>query len=185
MGREVRRVPVGWKHPTAPNPYWVQHYRGRPTPKLHPINEAFVPLLDGPFSEKLEEWRTEKLEWDAGTHKSQEDCPYEEYYGPEPDPADYVPEWDVPAEELGYCLYETVSEGTPVTPVFATPEELIEHLVTAGQDWDQEPMRREAAEALVRSGWGPTAIVVSNASGTTFLKGDMDADKIEQLRKDA
>lgn len=238
MGREVRRVPVDWKHPIQPNPHWEYQQadrsawaRSQPTPKLHKPGEQFVPLLDGPFSEKLQEWEQGKAKWDAGEHEGQafyleyygpngwtnhegvlespklypvyaedgetivqqlhltsmeqliEVFPYEEYTGGKPDPESYVPEWNVPAEELGYCLYETVSEGTPVTPVFATPEELIDHLATEGQDWSQEPMRREAAEALVRGGWAPSAIVVSNASGTTFLKGDMDADKIEQLGK--
>lgn len=34
----------------------------------------------------------------------------------------------------GYQLWETVSEGSPVSPVFATPEELADWLVTPGND---------------------------------------------------
>lgn len=99
--------------------------------------------------------------------------PYEEYAGSRPTAMDHMP--DCPEDaELGWCLYETVSEGTPVTPVFATAEELIDHLATVGQDWDQVPLRREAAEALVSAGWMPSMIV----SGGRLLRGAEDADVI-------
>lgn len=67
-----------------------------------------------------------------------------------PDPANYMPVFDVP--DLGWCLYETVTEGTPVTPVFASAGELVEHLTLGGEDWDQAPYRRAAAEQLVQLG---------------------------------
>ena len=91
-----------------------------------------------------------------------------------PDPANYMPVWD-DADDLGWCLYETVSEGTPVTPVFATPEELIDHLATVGQDWDQVPLRREAAETLVRNGSSFGSMIVT---GGRVLNSTTDADLI-------
>lgn len=46
-----------------------------------------------------------------------------EWHGARPDPEDYMPDW--PEEErTHYQMYETTSEGTPISPVFATPEEL-------------------------------------------------------------
>lgn len=95
-----------------------------------------------------------------------------------PNPAEYMPVFDQPTEELGWCLYETVSEGTPVTPVFATAEDLIDHLATVGQDWDQVPMRRSAAEALVRSGSSIGSFLVT---GGRLLSSDKDADIIASL----
>ena len=49
MSREVRRVPVDWKHPVEPNLYWdSQHaYRrrnGDPESRLHSPGEQFVSL---------------------------------------------------------------------------------------------------------------------------------------------
>lgn len=84
-----------------------------------------------------------------------------EHQAEKPDPAGYMPVFDVPEDELGWCLYQTVSEGTPVTPVFATAEELVEHLCTIGEDYDQQPYRRAAAETLVRTGssFGSLAVV--------------------------
>ncbi len=91
-----------------------------------------------------------------------------------------MPDFDTPESELGWALYETVSEGTPCTPVFATADELIEHLSIIGQDWDQVPMRRTAAEALVRGGGSVGSMLVA---GGTLYKSDMDADLIEALPK--
>jgi hypothetical protein len=66
-----------------------------------------------------------------------------------------------PPKGDGWQLWETVSEGSPITPVFATAEGLIDHLTTVGTSWSKgEPMRREAAEALVRDGWCPSMVAV-------------------------
>lgn len=94
-----------------------------------------------------------------------------------PDPADYMPVFDVPEDQLGWCLYETVSEGTPCTPVFATAEELIDHLSTVGQDWDQVPLRRSSAEALVAQGGSFGSMV---AIGGRLLDSTTDADLITE-----
>jgi len=227
MSREVRRVPVGWKHPVEYNPHWefqssTMFGRSRPASRLHGPTERFVPLYGEQYTKAHLEWEAEKLKWEAGEHDSlqfslryhsaegflnrdgeREDprpyvvyaedgetvvreffpttvqeilevYPYSEYAG-EPTSEDYFPDWGIPEDELGWCLYETVSEGTPCTPVFATADELIDHLATVGQDWDQVPMRRAAAESLVKSGWAPSAMVIGN----TFYKGDEDADKLE------
>lgn len=106
--------------------------------------------------------------------------PYSDYAG-EPTPETHFPDFDVPEDELGWCLYETVSEGTPCTPVFATAAELIEHLTIIGQDWDQVPMRREAAETLVGNGHSMGSMLIV---GNTLYKSDMDADLIEALPRD-
>jgi hypothetical protein len=107
--------------------------------------------------------------------------PFEKYEGGPPDPDYYLPKFAL-TEPLGYALYETVSEGTPCTPVFATPEELIDHLVTYGEDYDQKPYRREAAEALVRGGWAPSVMTVRTAKGTQVWDSH-DMDKMDQLKE--
>jgi len=88
----------------------------------------------------------------------------EEYIGERPSADEgtlYTPEDWPPPEERGYVVYETVSEGTPITPCFATQEELIDWLAEKGTAWD-DPMPREVAERFVRgSGWLPSVIVTS------------------------
>jgi hypothetical protein len=45
------------------------------------------------------------------------------WINPEPVREYYMPQW-LPHQRTHFCLYETVTEGTPVSPVFATIEEL-------------------------------------------------------------
>lgn len=88
---------------------------------------------------------------------------------------------DPPAGE-GWQLWEDVSEGSPVTPVFATSEELVDHLVNVGF-W-QKPMRREAAEALVRQGSSFGSFITHNEGGRVeLLDATRDADKLERSAK--
>jgi len=231
MSREVRRVPVDWKHPVENNPHWefqasTPYGRSKPASKLHGPTERFVPLFED-FPGSLASWEEdmrqirarEGFDWtwnveyhltgyqgyeetevtvhpfttyaeDGETEVSvnvrDEDHLYEllipEKESEKPKAEHYMPVFDVPDDELGWALYETVSEGTPVTPVFATAEELVEHLSTVGQDWKQVPMRREAAEALVRSGSSMGSMV---RIGGELYKSDEDADKIAALSKEA
>lgn len=64
-----------------------------------------------------------------------------------------------PAGE-GWQLWETVSEGSPLSPVFATAEELAQWLTTseggekAGPS--QRPMTIEQARGFVKAGWAPS-----------------------------
>lgn len=86
---------------------------------------------------------------------------------------------DPPTGE-GWQLWETVSEGSPVSPVFATAEELIGHLTTVGY-WSRGPMRREAAEALIRSGSSAGSFMThkDDKGHVELLDGTYDLDKIE------
>jgi hypothetical protein len=66
--------------------------------------------------------------------------PFEEYYGKTPSPEDYRPSWPK-KERTAYQLYETVSEGTPISPVFETIEALV--------DWCVEQNDSETTEVWV------------------------------------
>lgn len=67
----------------------------------------------------------------------------------------------------GWQLWSTVSEGSPVSPVFATAEELAQWLTTilggeaAGPS--RQPMTIEQAREFVKAGWSPSFI--GNAGG--------------------
>lgn len=61
----------------------------------------------------------------------------------------------------GWQLWETVSEGSPVSPVFATAEELARWLTTGvgtGTPNHPNPMPISAARKFVEAGWSPTLI---------------------------
>ncbi len=75
-------------------------------------------------------------------------------------------------ERTHYQVYETVSEGTPMSPVFATKEELIEWLVNdGGQDG---PHSRKAAEAFVKNEWAPSMVIGPNGASTDIDVYDKD-----------
>lgn len=145
MGRELRMVPADWEHPRkTDNNYQPAHA------KEYEIASA--------------EWRTEFAKWD----REEKEMDYWEY-DPPPDRDHYVDYAGKPC--TWFQVYETVSEGTPVTPPFETKEELIEYLVAHGDFWDQKrrqegctfmecgPWSRAAAESFVRdTGWAPSFV---------------------------
>ena len=143
MGREIRMVPPNWEHPKTEK---YNHFKGR-------VEETYVPLHDdrasalAAFAKDIEEMGLA----DAIDH-----------HGGGPISDDYV-DYDG-VDPTWFQVYETVSEGTPVTPPFATREELVEYLATHGDFWDQErngcPWKRKSAENFVfHAGWVPTLVI--------------------------
>ncbi len=63
-----------------------------------------------------------------------------------------------PPEGPGWQLWQTVSEGGPVSPVFGNPERLAEWMVQDG-----EASTYKGALAFIRAGWAPTG--TSDSSG--------------------
>ena len=118
MGREVRRVPADWQHPK----HWAT--------AMHGMEERYQPLLPGEdYQPSVDEWDEECAKWKAGWRPDYCDDPessamcYEQWAGQRPHCDEHMPNW--PAEQRTHLMmYETTSEGTPVSPAFATPEEL-------------------------------------------------------------
>ncbi len=118
MGREVRRVPADWQHPK----HWTGGLRG---PK-----ERYKPLFPGEdYQPRVDQWDEECAKWKAGwrpdycTDEDDRALCYEEWSGQRPHREDYMPNWPVD-QRTHLMMYETTSEGTPISPAFSTPEEL-------------------------------------------------------------
>lgn len=150
MGREIRRVPPNWEHPREAD----GHY---------------LPLYDESFESATKRWKGEYEQWEQGGRQaykdeSGEDIEYWEYNNNPPDRDYYRPHWEE-SERTWYQVYQTVSEGSPVTPPFATKEELIDYLVANGDFWDQRRgvggWTRENAESFVGRGWAPSLVVAN------------------------
>lgn len=161
MGREIRRVPAGWEHPRQECKHspWAG---GCDEAKMHG-GYCYKPLYNKTYKDALAEYEAERAKWERGD--------FELSFGGPPDPDYYRPKFE--SEPTHYQVYQTVSEGTPVTPVFATEEEMIDYLATKGTFWDQKPSLvgrparggwgRENAEAFVRGGgWMPSLVISSN-----------------------
>ena len=117
MGKEIRRVPPNWEHPTN---------------KLG----HFMPMLDETYEAALTEWTANKKLWDQGKHPNQEEFKeatqytYEEWHGPTPNQEYHRPEFQ--EEPTWHQIYENTTEGTPLTPPFATTLELEKYLIEEG-----------------------------------------------------
>lgn len=111
MSREIRRVPANWQHPRMSN--------GR-----------HQPMFDEPHAHAHAEWTKARDLYVQGKDESgkplsdaAQGCTFEDWHGEEPDPDYYRPDWPE-SERTHFQMYQTTSEGTPISPVFATPEEV-------------------------------------------------------------
>lgn len=133
MGREIRRVPPNWEHL-----------------KLHDWSGSLQPMYDSTYESARNKWLDGLRDWYAKPEIERDGYDWWEEEAP-PD-RDYYRPWK-DEEATWYQLWETVSEGTPVSPPFETKEELAVYLAENGDWWDQE---RYAENRLGREspGWG-------------------------------
>ena len=142
MGREVRRVPEGFRWPIDKT--WF----GFVLPKV----DCALCGGDG------------KAKADGGTSKA--------YWGPQDKSGSESefcsccegdgftwPQINVPRGDW-WQVWETVSEGSPVTPAFATPQELAEWMATESSDraWANCTVN-EIAHWIEGAGWAPSGIM--------------------------
>ena len=163
MGREIRMVPPNWQHPQRTDSY------GR---------TGLQPMHDRTFAEAAKEWKDGFAAWERGerpaycTDEDHRTMEYWEWNGGPPEDRAYYRPWS-PEEATWVQVWETVSEGTPVTPPFATKEELIAHLVKYGDDWDRNRGHggwpEKNARKFVEDGWAPSMIVVQSAAGNQIF----------------
>lgn len=147
MGREIRRVPPDWQHPL----------RKRPSPTRGDSRLAdYQPLYDQDYESACQDWLANLDAWRRGERQgAPETCLfYWDWDGHPPDPIYYRERKWTPEEATCFQVYETVSEGTPVTPVFRTKADLVEYLVIAGDYWRQEDARKGR---ICRPGWDRAA----------------------------
>lgn len=140
MGREIRMVPPNFEHPQKE----VWNNRNQ-------LEKRFKPMFDETYKSACEEWKKEFLEFYESKENEEHDCEFWDWNGGPPDKEYYRTYED--SEATWFCAYETVSEGTPVTPPFATQEELAQYLAVNGDFWDQQ-RRREGDSIMPCAPWG-------------------------------
>lgn len=157
MGREVRRVPANWQHPK-------DELTGR-----------YRPLFGGDWAELAREWDEARAKWERGEfpdYASDESkaMPYDQWSGRRPYSEDYMPRWS--AEEATHLMmYETTSEGTPISPAFATPEELARWLVDNNASaFGRDTASYEAWLRVARGGYAPSAVYSSDTGLQSGVK---------------
>lgn len=160
MGREVRRVPADWAHPKHLGNY--------------------TPLHGGSFAADLARWELGAAKWaeglrddfDGGWQPREPDelsMPFSEWDGDRPDAADYMPDWPA-SERTHWQMYEDTTEGTPISPVMATPEELARWLADTGASaFGYEGASYESWLATIRRG-SALGLLVQNGVATNGVE---------------
>lgn len=179
MGREIRKVPPNWDHPkyTSINALYSNRI------------DEYKPMYDMTFAEAAAGWKADFASWERGERPDycsdeSKDAEYWEWNGQPPDRDYYRPYEE--SEATWFQVFETVSEGTPVTPPFPTREELVEYLIKHGDFWQQkrwvrgnsfmQPEKpgysRKNAEAFVLGdGYAPSMVVIQRTGGIEILDG--------------
>ena len=174
MGREIRRVIPEWEHPRNEKGRYIplldgsfaaqaaewdesdaqwntglrpRYYHGHPEMDLADAIRAH-----GYDSALRTEWVPPGEMTDPPINLT-----WEDYSGPRPVAADYRPDWP-DADATWVELYETVSEGTPVSPAFASKPELRAWLLANGDDWSSAPPSADSLDLLMDNEWAPTFI---------------------------
>ena len=139
MSREIREVPPDWQHPEDEN-------------------GKYISVFDRTFQDAETEWLQNAQLWEKQQHPHQLDSPnytthvtdYSHWDERPTDPSRYRPaHLESPS---CYQVYETVTGGTPVSPVFQTLRELAEYLVSSGAADTQQ------AEAFIKEAWVPSSL---------------------------
>lgn len=154
MGREVRMVPADWRHPKEAQPDW----------RTGQMVERYKALFEGSkYQRAVDEWDEECAKWKGGWRPDYCDTAesramtYEQYSGQRPHRNDYMPDWP-PEQRTHYMMYETCSEGTPISPAFATPEALARWLADTGamtatyEQWLRVARGGYACSAVINGG---------------------------------
>lgn len=66
----------------------------------------------------------------------------------------------------GYQIWETVSEGSPISPVFATPEELARHMVSNPWGADRGSSFESWMKFINGPGWAPSMVIADGVIRT-------------------
>ncbi len=160
MGREVRMVPADWQHPKYPDSHHEVRWRG-----------TFIPMHGRSYASAAAEWDEEWSQWQKGLRRNYgtdqwepidpeyAGMRYTEYAGARPSPDDYMPDWPA-AQRTHYMMYEDTSEGTSISPAFATPEELARWLADTGASaFGDMTASYEAWLSTIKRGFAPSMVM--------------------------
>lgn len=183
MSREVRRVPANWNHPKTDivDRNWNLRYQSM---IQLDYNEVYAE-----WEKELSEWKkaydlfsswqavelsvlNDKYEYEKKVVVNTDDNAYDMFVSTywdaprPPNPRHYMP------TGTWYQLFQTVSEGSPLSPPFETSDELIAWLEN-NNDFYGEKWSRDAIEYLL-DGWYVCSWMIAN--GTFY--GPTDQHKI-------
>lgn len=166
MGREMRRVPPHWQHPQdAEGDYRPLYGSG--------WEHAYAVWKQG------QQWWHAGFRWKYGTgfvfKEPDVEESYEEWEGAAPCQAEYMPTW-APRDAYWYQMYETTTEGTPISPPLPSPEQLAQWLVAHQVSaFAGETASYDAWLAVCQGGYAPSAVSVQSSEGISRLVSGVEA----------
>lgn len=188
MGIELQRVPADWKHPTE------HYYRERDSRIAYqpPMGMKWRPIyMDESWGEATLGWWRERIAYRLTRfvaywpsvfgwieepmairfpHEADEDTPPKHF--------DYRPRWRE-RDRTHVQLYETVSEGTPISPVMPSVEALADWCASqTAEVWVNARMDRAGwMRFFERGGWAPSMVITPERgveSGAEFMAREVD-----------
>lgn len=151
MGREIRKVPKNWEHPKYNHPSYYPQDHSEEGNRYHP-------LYDEDYNIAAQKWIDNFNLWQKGEHPDfREDYRFWEWAGNPPEEICYrskMMETNFTEPADCFQIYETVSEGTPISPKFNSLEELASWLVNQGYS-------EKAASEFCKLGYS-MSMVISN-----------------------
>lgn len=149
MGREVRRVPADWEHPTNER-------------------DQLIPLKDS-YNKRLADWEESEAKWNEGLRSdfrggweprqgNELRMTFSDWDGEGPRQEDYMPDWPV-EQRTHYQMYEDTTEGTPISPVFDSPEKLARWLADNNASaFGQQTATYEQWLGMIDEGYAVSAV---------------------------
>lgn len=134
MSREVRKVTPDWEHPKDGS-------------------GEYEPLFEG-YAEDAEDFL--EMVKEKGLQEAVENygCPDKTYY---------MPDWEE-SEATHYMMYETTSEGTPISPAFESPEQLAHWLTDTGASaFASVPGTYDGWLRVANGGYASSIVIVDGA----------------------
>ncbi len=148
MSRAVRKVTKDWVHPKR-------------------ADGSYEPMYDEDYGDVLNEWLRENKEWSDGIHPDllenpsyKKEYPFYAQWCDDPPAVRFYKTTKDKEEDLTYLqMYETTSEGTPISPVFEKAEDLARWLANTGASaFAGRSATYDQWLAMINRGWAISAV---------------------------
>lgn len=143
---------------------WTKEHRWQPKepPYVPTPHEVNVWSISGMGHDSINQWICVKAECKRlGVPDTCAECGGEGEHWPSPDAKQAYEDWKEtpPPKGDGYQIWETVSEGSPISPVFATAHDLARHM--AGTKWgaDDGTPYETWLKFIEGPGWAPSMVM--------------------------
>ncbi len=190
MGLEIRKVIEGWEHPTNQDNSRLFGHRDRIPPYDPGAGKQWQPVFDRDWASAMRGYIREWINWYVRaliawplatlglldlTSYSRLANPvrYGRFDGTRPNPFYYRPRWRK-RRRTHLQLYETVSEGTPLSPPMPNGEALAGWLAEQNSVWHGTDgmTKDEWLKFMARGGWAPSMVITPERgieSGVEFM----------------